>query len=178
MVRCKEITHKLLSFARSTDRTHTGIQLNNTIGETLNIVCNASAKLDGITIQTDLERDLPTVLASQTEMEEVFVNLINNAIDAISPGGGSLRIRSRKEGNEVVVDISDTGHGMSETVLARVFDPFFTTKPAGQGTGLGLSICYGIIKKLGGSLTADSMVGAGTTFHIRIPIGKETAGVR
>ena len=177
-VRCKEITHKLLSFARSTDRTHTNIQLNNTIGETLNIVCNANSKLEGITIQTDLARDLPTVLASQTEMEEVFMNLIKNAIDAIDPGGGSLKIRSRKEGNEVVVDISDTGHGMSETVLARVFDPFFTTKPAGQGTGLGLSICYGIIKKLGGSLTADSVVGAGTTFHIRIPIKREPARVQ
>ena len=177
-VRCKEITHKLLSFARSTDRTHTNIQLNNTIGETLNIVCNANSKLEGITIHTDLARDLPTVLASQTEMEEVFMNLIKNAIDAIDPGGGSLKIRSRKEGNEVVVDISDTGHGMSETVLARVFDPFFTTKPAGQGTGLGLSICYGIIKKLGGSLTADSVVGAGTTFHIRIPIKREPARVQ
>ena len=177
-VRCKEITHKLLSFARSTDRTHTRIQLNDTIGETLNIVCNANSKLEGITIHTDLARDLPTVLASQTEMEEVFMNLIKNAIDAIDPGGGSLKIRSRKEGNEVVVDISDTGHGMSETVLARVFDPFFTTKPAGQGTGLGLSICYGIIKKLGGSLTADSVVGAGTTFHIRIPIKREPARVQ
>lgn len=176
-VRCKEITHKLLSFARSTDRTHTRIQLNNTIGETLNIVCNTSSKLGGITIQTDLERDLPTVLASQTEMEEVLMNLINNAIDAMSPAGGSLKIRSRKERNEVAVDISDTGHGMSETVLARVFDPFFTTKPAGQGTGLGLSICYGIIKKLGGSLTAESTVGLGTTFHVRIPIVTETARV-
>ena len=174
-VRCKEITHKLLSFARSTDRTHTRIQLNNTIGETLNVVCNASSKLDGITIQTDLDRGLPTVMASQTEMEEVFMNLIKNAIDAMSPGGGSLMIRSRREDNEVVVDISDTGHGMSDAVLARVFDPFFTTKPAGQGTGLGLSICYGIIKKLGGSLTADSTVGVGTTFHIRIPIEKARA---
>jgi two-component system NtrC family sensor kinase len=172
-VRCKEITHKLLSFARSTDRTHTRIQLNNTIGETLNIVCNASSKLEGITIQTDLDPGLPTVLASQTEMEEVLMNLIKNAIDAMSPAGGSLKIQSRRENNEVVVHISDTGHGMSETVMARVFDPFFTTKPAGQGTGLGLSICYGIIKKLGGTLTADSTVGVGTTFHIRIPIGKK-----
>jgi two-component system NtrC family sensor kinase len=108
-------------------------------------------------------------------MEEVFMNLINNAIDAMSSAGGTLNIRSRVEGNEVVVDVADTGQGMSETVLARVFDPFFTTKPAGQGTGLGLSICYGIIKKLGGSLTADSTVGVGTTFHIRIPIGAGTA---
>jgi two-component system NtrC family sensor kinase len=177
-VRCKEITHKLLSFARSTDLTHTRIQLNNTIGETLNIVCNTSSKLDGITIQTDLDPGLPTVLASQTEMEEVFMNLIKNAIDAMSPGGGSLKIWSRVEGNEVVVDISDTGHGMSETVMARVFDPFFTTKPAGQGTGLGLSICYGIIKKLRGSLTADSTVGVGTAFHIRIPIDTRTSRVQ
>ncbi len=174
-VRCKEITHKLLSFARSTDRLHTKLQLNDTIGETLNVVCTASSKLDGIRIHTDLDRNLPPVLASQTEMEEVFMNLINNAIDAMSSAGGTLNIRSRVEGNEVVVDVADTGQGMSETVLARVFDPFFTTKPAGQGTGLGLSICYGIIKKLGGSLTADSTVGVGTTFHIRIPIGAGTA---
>jgi two-component system NtrC family sensor kinase len=177
-IRCKEITHKLLSFARSTDRFHTKIQLNDTIRETLNVVCTGSSKLDGITIHTDLDRELPPVLASQTEMEEVFMNLINNAIDAMSSAGGSLRIQSRVEGKEVVVDVEDTGHGMPETVLARVFDPFFTTKPAGQGTGLGLSICYGIIKKLGGSLTAESTVGIGTTFHIRVPIGTETARVQ
>ena len=176
-IRCKEITHKLLSFARSTDRLHTKIQLNDTIREILN-VCNASSKLDGIRVHTDLDRALPPVLASQTEMEEVFMNLINNAIDAMGSAGGSLRIRTRAEGNEVVVDVADTGHGMPETVLARVFDPFFTTKPAGQGTGLGLSICYGIIKKLGGNLTADSTVGIGTTFHIRVPIRAENARVQ
>ncbi|MGA8184651.1 MAG: HAMP domain-containing sensor histidine kinase [Terriglobia bacterium] len=103
-------------------------------------------------------------------MQEVFMNLINNAIDAMGSAGGSLEIRSRVEGDQVVVDVADTGHGMAKTVMARIFDPFYTTKPAGQGTGLGLSICYGIIKKLRGSLTVDSTVGVGTTFHVHIPI--------
>ncbi len=173
-VRCKEITHKLLSFARRTDPLHNKIQLNDTIEEILS-VCKASSKFNVIQVYTDLDRGLPPVLASPTEMHEVFMNLINNAVDAMSPTGGSLKIRSRAENNEVVVDLADTGHGMSKTVMARVFDPFFTTKPAGRGTGLGLSICYGIIKKLGGSLTVDSTVGVGTTFRVRIPIRTQTA---
>ena len=173
-VRCKEITHKLLSFARRTEPLHDKIQINDTIDEILS-VCKASSKFNGIQVHTSLDRDLPLVLASQTEMHEVFMNLINNSIDAMGSAGGSLEIRSRKENNEVVVDIADSGHGMSKTVMARIFDPFFTTKPAGKGTGLGLSICYGIIKKLGGRLTVDSTVGLGTTFHLRIPIRKGTA---
>ncbi len=168
-VRCKEITHKLLSFARRTDPVHLKIQLNNTIEEILS-VCKASSKFNGIRVHTDLDRGLPLVLASKTEMQEVFMNLINNAIDAMGSAGGSLEIRSRVEGDQVVVDVADTGHGMAKTVMARIFDPFYTTKPAGQGTGLGLSICYGIIKKLRGSLTVDSTVGVGTTFHVHIPI--------
>jgi two-component system NtrC family sensor kinase len=103
------------------------------------------------------------------------MNLINNAIDAIGSGGGLLEIRSGVEGDKVVVDIADTGHGISKSVMARIFDPFFTTKPVGKGTGLGLSICYGIIQKLGGTLTVDSSVGLGTTFHVHIPIHDETS---
>jgi two-component system NtrC family sensor kinase len=168
-VRCKEITHKLLSFARKTDPVHHEIQVNDTIGEILGI-CEQHSKLNNIRIQTELDGDLPLVSASPAELQQVFMNLINNAIDAMGPGGGLLEVRSGVEGGMVVVDVSDTGRGISKDVMSRMFEPFFTTKPVGKGTGLGLSICYGIIKKLGGKLTVDSSVGLGTTFHIAIPI--------
>ena len=168
-VRCKEITHKLLSFARKTDPVHHEIQVNDTIEESLSI-CEQRSKFSNIRIQTELDRGLPLISASPTELQQVFMNLINNAIDAMGSGGGLLEIRSGVEGDKVVVDVADTGHGISKEVMSRMFEPFFTTKPVGKGTGLGLSICYGIIKKLGGHLTVDSSVGLGTTFHVYIPI--------
>ena len=172
-VRCKEITHKLLSFARKTDPVQHEIQVNDTVNEILGI-CEQRSKFENIRIQTDLDQCLPLISASPSELQQVFLNLVNNAIDAIGSGGGLLEIRSRVEGDRVVVDVSDTGHGISKDVMERMFDPFFTTKPVGKGTGLGLSICYGIIKKLGGNLTVDSTVGLGTTFHVYIPIHAET----
>ena len=168
-VRCKEITHKLLSFARKTDPIQHEIQVNDTIEEILGI-CHQRSKFSNVRIQTELDDDLPLVSASPSELQQVFLNLINNAIDAMGSGGGLLEIRSRQEGNHVVVDVADTGHGISDSVMSRMFEPFYTTKPVGKGTGLGLSICYGIIKKLGGNLTVDSSVGLGTTFHVHIPI--------
>jgi len=102
------------------------------------------------------------------------MNLINNAIDAMGSGGGLLEIRSGVAGDKVVVDVADTGHGISKEIMSRIFEPFFTTKPIGKGTGLGLSICYGIIKKLGGDLTVDSSIGVGTTFHVSVPVHRET----
>ena len=173
-VRCKEITHKLLSFARKTDPVHREIQVNDTIEEILSI-CNQRSKFSNIRIQTELDSSLPPISASPTELQQVFMNLINNAIDAMGSGGGLLEIRSGVEGDKVVVDVADTGHGISKEVMSRMFEPFFTTKSVGKGTGLGLSICYGIIKKLGGNLTVDSSVGLGTTFHVSIPIHGETS---
>ena len=172
-VRCKEITHKLLSFARKTDPIHRTIQINEVIEEILSI-CKQRSKFNNIRIQTELNQHLPPISASPSEMQQVFMNLINNAIDAMGSGGGLLEIRSGVDGDNVAVDIADTGHGISKDVMARMFDPFFTTKAVGKGTGLGLSICYGIIRKLGGNLTVDSTVGLGTTFHVHIPIHSET----
>src|SRR5208337_2503911 len=173
-VRCKEITHKLLSFARKTDPIHREILVNDTIEEILSI-CDQRSKFSNIRIQTELDSSLPAISASPTELQQVFMNLINNAIDAMGSGGGLLEIRSGVEGDKVVVDVADTGHGISKEVMSRMFEPFFTTKSVGKGTGLGLSICYGIIKKLGGNLTVDSSVGLGTTFHVSIPIHGETS---
>lgn len=173
-VRCKEITKKLLSFARRTDTVQEDVQLNDTVNEILRDY-DRSAKFDRLKVHTDLDPLLPSVLASATELHEVLTNLIDNAIDAMNSAGGTLEIRSKVEGNEVIVDIADTGHGIPEADLRRIFDPFFTTKPVGKGTGLGLSISYGIVKKLGGKLTVESTVGSGTTFHIHIPFRKGAA---
>jgi two-component system, NtrC family, sensor kinase len=108
-------------------------------------------------------------------MQQVLLNLINNAIDAIGPGGGEVEIATRVDNENVVVDVKDNGQGIPKSIQARIFDPFFTTKPVGKGTGLGLSICYGIVKKLGGDITLNSAVGVGTTFHIHIPIHSSEA---
>ena len=127
-------------------------------------------------IVTFLQQGLPTIQASQSEMQQVLLNLINNALDATRETGGQLRIRVRKTNRKIVISVADTGHGIPEANLDRIFNPFFTTKPVGKGTGLGLSICYGIITKMGGTIKARSEVNVGTTFDIEIPVpGEEEA---
>ena len=167
--RCKEITHKLLSFARRTDPVHHDVQVNELIEDLLSLFDQRS-KFNKITIKSELDPDLPLISASPSELQQVFMNLINNAIDAMGTGGGVLEIRSKMENGQVIIDVADTGHGIPKAVLPRMFDPFFTTKAVGKGTGLGLSICYGIVKKLGGNITVSSSVGLGTTFHIYLPL--------
>jgi len=171
--RCKEITHKLLSFARKTDSRIQVVLMNDLIKDAIGLA-EQSAKYSKITINTNLEENIPFIPASQTEIQQVFLNLINNAVDAMDKkGGGTIDITSRLEGNAIVVDFADNGPGIHRSNLARIFDPFFTTKPVGKGTGLGLSICYGIIKKMGGEIYVQSVVEQGTTFSIRIPIPKD-----
>jgi len=170
-IRCKGITHKLLSFARRTDAEVHDVQLNDLITEVVGL-SEQRAKYSNVKIQTRLAGDLPTVTVSPSEMQQVFLNLINNSLDAIDKEGGRIDITSRVDGNYVIVDVADTGHGIPKSYLPWIFDPFFTTKPVGKGTGLGLSIVYGIIEKMGGEISVNSAVGLGTTFHIRIPLHK------
>lgn len=100
----------------------------------------------------------------------MILNLINNSMDAMDSKGGKIEIKSRLDGDEIVVDVSDTGPGIPKANMERIFEPFFTTKPVGKGTGLGLSICYGIMKKIGGQITISSELGRGTTFHVHFPL--------
>jgi len=167
--RCKEITHKLLSFARKTDSRTNDVQLNDLIEELI-ALSQQRAKYSNVTIHTDLQDDLPTIRVSPTELQQVLLNLINNALDAMEKEGGALEISSRLDGEFINVKVADTGPGIPGANLARIFDPFFTTKPVGKGTGLGLSICYGIIKKMGGDIEVRSTVGAGATFLVKIPL--------
>jgi two-component system NtrC family sensor kinase len=167
--RCKEITHKLLSFARKTDTTVEDVNLNELL-EDLVALSSQRAKYSMVEIQADFQQNLPSLRVSASELQQVFFNLINNAIDAMDNDGGTLKISSRQSGNDLVITVSDTGKGIPEANLDRIFDPFFTTKPVGKGTGLGLSICYGIIEKMGGRLEVESAVGRGTAFSVSIPL--------
>jgi two-component system NtrC family sensor kinase len=110
---------------------------------------------------------------SHTEIQQVLLNIINNALDAMEKKGGKIDITSRLDADNIVVDIADNGPGIPQANLGRIFDPFFTTKPVGKGTGLGLSICYGIVNKWGGTLDVQSVIDVGTQFRIRIPLRTE-----
>jgi len=166
--RCKEITYKLLSFARKTDPTVRAVVLNDMVDEVIGLT-SQKTRYANVHIATDLSPNLPAIEASPTEIQQVLLNLVNNAVDAIEKPGGTVTVVTRTEGDAVVLEVRDTGKGIPEANLGRIFDPFFTTKPVGQGTGLGLSICYGIVEKSQGSITVESEIEQGTTFTVTFP---------
>lgn len=170
--RCKEITHKLLSFARKTSTQVQEIAVNELLTELLAISAQR-AKFSKVVVETRLQEGLPTVRLSLSELQQVFFNLINNALDAMEKAGGRLSLATRYQEGFVIVEVADTGVGIPAPYLNRIFDPFFTTKPVGKGTGLGLSICYGIINKIGGKIEVQSTLDVGTTFTVYIPTGRE-----
>jgi len=169
--RCKEITHKLLSFARKTDSRVQETHINELLSELI-ALSEQRAKYAKISIHTDFQNDLPVTYIAQSEVQQVLLNLINNAIDAMESRGGELTISTHFEfeRSAIVIEVSDNGPGIPEANLSRIFEPFFTTKPVGKGTGLGLSICYGIIQKMGGQINVESVIDSGTTFSIRLPV--------
>ena len=167
--RCKEITHKLLSFARKTDSRVQSVQLNELIEEVVNL-SSQRARFANVEIHTNLQHDLPETRVSMTEMQQVLMNIINNALYAMEKKGGRLDILTELAKDRIIISIRDTGPGIPAANLSQIFVPFFTTKPVGKGTGLGLAICYGIIKKMGGDIEVDSTVGRGTTFRIILPL--------
>ena len=167
--RCKEITHKLLSFARQTDSTAQDVKIETVIEEMV-ALSSQRTKYSLVQINTEVAQNLPSIRASVSDLQQVFFNLINNAIDAMEEQGVTLTLSWKQQDSFIVTKVSDTGKGIPEANLDRIFDPFFTTKPVGKGTGLGLSICYGIIEKMGGKIDVQSKVGSGTTFLIYLPL--------
>ena len=124
-------------------------------------------------VVTDFDPRAPKVSADADQLQQVFLNLLLNALDAM-PDGGDLRLRLSHDAQaiEVVVEVTDTGHGIPEDVLPRVFDPFFTTKGAGRGTGLGLAVCYGIVTAHGGRIAVEPGAGGrGTSVRVSLPAG-------
>jgi len=167
--RCKEITHKLLSFARKTESSNQQINIDQLMTELVDLTTQRT-KYSNVKVSVQALDDLPEITASSTELQQIFLNLLNNAIDAAASSGGTVTITTRLEHNTIIVAVSDTGPGIPQSNLDRIFDPFFTTKPVGKGTGLGLSICYGIVKKMGGNIVVSSEVGSGTTFSVSLPL--------
>ncbi|MBW1689019.1 MAG: two-component sensor histidine kinase [Deltaproteobacteria bacterium] len=164
--RCKQITHKLLSFARKTDERTQEVDPYALVEETV-AVSAQRAKYANVEINTVLQPGLPKICASLSELQQVLLNLINNALDAMAKTGGTLEIAVKQLGSDLWIHVSDSGPGIPEANLERIFDPFFTTKPVGKGTGLGLSICYGIVTRMGGEIEASSVIGSGTEFQGR-----------
>ena len=115
--------------------------------------------------------DLPSVDCIRSQIDQVLLNLLANAAQAIA-GTGAITIETRREADAAIVTITDTGPGIPADVLGRVFDPFFTTKPVGEGTGLGLSISYEIVTKHGGEIRAASPAGGGAVFTVSLPIAR------
>ncbi|NCD26299.1 MAG: GHKL domain-containing protein [Deltaproteobacteria bacterium] len=170
--RCKEITHRLLSFARKSDNTVRSVQVNALL-EDIAGFARQKAKYSGVSIQTKLDPAVPEIHASATEVQQIVLNLVNNAIDAIKQDNGVVRILSRRDGDRVAIDVEDNGEGISPDQRARIFEPFYTTKPMGKGTGLGLAICRDIITNMGGTISVESTPGQGSVFHVHLPVAPE-----
>ncbi len=169
--RCKRITQNLLRFSRRTKSMIETVDLNGFIQEVVDLM-EREARTSGIKFFSEPDPALPAVSSDPSQLQQVFLNLITNAIDAHDGKPyGSIRIRTRADAERqmAIVTVADAGAGIRPEHLSRIFDPFFTTKAVGKGTGLGLSICYSIVKRLGGSLTVQSEVGKGTEFTIQLP---------
>lgn len=169
--RCKRITQNLLRFSRRTKSVIETVDINSFIGEVIDLM-EREARTTGIKFLPDMEKDLPPLLSDPSQLQQVFLNMITNAIDAhAGMPYGTIRITTRADDQNqgVQVVFADTGNGIAPENLEMIFDPFFTTKEVGKGTGLGLSICYSIIRRLGGDVTVRSEIGKGTEFTIFLP---------
>ncbi len=166
--RASTIIENLLRFARAplkTDMTNEDLIL--VLRETLALVAN-QAKIQKIELSTDFLSEAALVSGNSGLLQQMFMNLFLNAINAM-PEGGELGVTLKRTGREFLITIVDTGHGIPKAEIDRIFDPFYTTSPVGKGTGLGLSICYSIIKQHFGSIEVESAEGRGSTFTVRLP---------
>ena len=167
--RVRDIVLNLRDFARLDEAEVKEADLNAAIESTVEIIRHEMKK-KSLRFETDFG-DLPPVLCHPGKINQVFLNLLINAVHACDEGG-EIRVWTRAEpgGEGVVIAVRDDGKGIAPEHLPRIFDPFFTTKPVGQGSGLGLSVSYGILRDHGGRLEAESEVGKGTTFRVRLPL--------
>ncbi len=168
--RATRIVQNLLTFSRQHKPEKSSVSLNEVAEKTLALRAY-ELRVNNILVQHILAPELPNIHADPHQLQQVILNLIINAEQAILGAGrsGNLAIETRLEGEGVLLTVSDDGPGIEPDLAKKIFDPFFTTKPVGQGTGLGLSISYGIIEEHGGRVWATSVPGAGATFHIWLP---------
>ncbi|MFQ6135890.1 MAG: ATP-binding protein [Candidatus Hydrothermarchaeales archaeon] len=162
------ITRNLLEFARQSEVEIKSLDITALLEKSLEML---SFQLTNIRLEKDFQPNLPELRGDSSQLQQVFLNIITNAIQAM-PDGGRLGISIVRENGFIRVDISDTGLGIAEEDLGKIFDPFYTTKGVGGGTGLGLSICLGIVERHGGDIRVESKVDKGSTFTVRLPIGE------
>jgi len=171
VLRCKHITRNLLRFARRTQSVIEKVNINEFLGEVINLM-EREAKSGGIEFSCSLDESIPAILSDPSQLQQVFLNFINNAIDAHEDNGFGVITLSTglaKDNAGIIIIVEDTGKGIKGENIEKIFDPFFTTKAPGRGTGLGLSICYNIVKQLGGTIQVESKVKKGTRFTLTFP---------
>lgn len=172
--RCRDIVRTLLTFSRPVSVGYSHVSVNAIVEDTLKLLRHHIKKKDlRLTLRTDLEEDLPLILADEPQLKQVLLNLLINAVDAVEQTGrgeGTIAIRTYPEADEGVgLVVSDTGCGIPKENLDKLFEPFFTTKPVGKGIGIGLSTCYGIVKEHCGEILAFSEPRKGSRFIVRLP---------
>ncbi len=173
--RTKNIVQDLLSFARQRPVQREAVQLGAILRQTIKLR-SYDFTSHGVEVVEEFDEELPATIGDSQQLQQVFLNIVNNAYDAIQEAGrrGVVRLRTKRAGDSIEVAISDNGTGITDA--ARIFDPFFTTKPTGKGTGLGLSICYGIVRAHGGEIQCwNNENGEGSTFLVKLPVATEAA---
>jgi two-component system NtrC family sensor kinase len=165
-LRARDIVRQLLQFARKRDLELVEVDVNDVVKDVTPLV-EAGAKSSGVTLRADFG-ELPKTIGDPNQLKQVVINIVANALSAMT-AGGALSIRTSRLGEYIVMDFADTGPGIPKTVLPHIFEPFFTTKKE-KGTGLGLSISYRIIQDHGGRIDVESREGEGATFSIRLPV--------
>ena len=167
--RCRDITRKLLRFVRKTDFDLQEYDIHEIIDGVVDGLLGPEITVSKISIERQYDHSLRKLRTDDNQLQQVILNMINNAGDAIGDNAGTIKIATSSRGKNVIVSISDTGCGMTQEQLEKVFLPFFTTKEVGKGTGLGLSVSYGIIRGLGGEIEVESAKDHGTTFRLVLP---------
>ena len=167
--RCSTITHRLLGFARHIDVSVESLDLGKLVNEVLGFL-HKEAEYRDIAISTTISDDFPRIQSDRGQLQQVFLNIINNAFAAVSDGGRIEIDMSAPDQDHVRIAIRDNGSGISPENMKRIFEPFFSTKAKSGGTGLALSITDGLVQKLGGTISVESQVGEGTCFTIELPV--------
>ena len=174
VARCRDITHRMLGFARRMDVKIEELDVNQIIKETL-LFLEKEALHRSVAIELELLPDIPKIHCDRGQLQQVFLNVLSNALAASDKGGTTRIVTSLRDTGHIAVCVTDNGTGMDEETKKHIFEPFFTTKKE-QGTGLGMFIIYGIIKRNNGEIEIDSELGRGTSITISLPVGKPSSG--
>ncbi len=165
--RAKKVMHNMLGYARRMEPRLQDVDINETLRQTTSLLENY-ARNNNIEIKDSLQEDMPIIASDQSQLQQVFLNILSNAIDA-SNNTGIVEVESGMVESFIEIKIKDNGSGITKELQKKIFDPFFTTKESGKGTGLGLWVTYNIVENLGGSISLESARGKGTTFTVKIP---------